>query len=370
MVQANPAEIQTTPVSAEGRQLTDKLAAALSVSKNVMLDTIKKTVMSSRRDEPSPTNEELLLFLSMAHQYNLNPLAKQIAAFRGKGGGIQVVVTIDGWYNIVERHKAFNGVEFEYEERDGKVFSCTCRMWRTDRDKPVEVTEYLDECIRPTEPWRGMPRRMLRHKAFIQCARMCFALGGMMDEDEARRAGFKPNVLQDVSMFTSDLDDVPTPQIGPGVAGEAAAATAATSKGISDALDKTTKPRAGGRKKRTAHAPEPEPGPTPEAAAPSPEPEPFPDPEPEAEEATPEPEPTPAAEPPLATNGKPYSAAKKKDLANECRSLAMEVKPKRFQREIVPWMDEHSTGLSRGMFEKLPDNELDALHALVHQLTE
>ena len=31
------------------------------------------------------------------------------------------------------------------------------------------------------------PRRMLRHKAMVQCARACFGLGGVYEPDEAER---------------------------------------------------------------------------------------------------------------------------------------------------------------------------------------
>jgi hypothetical protein len=45
------------------------------------------------------------------------------------------------------------------------------------------VTEFLAECKRGTEPWKNMPRRMLRHKALIQCARVAFGFA-LYDDDE------------------------------------------------------------------------------------------------------------------------------------------------------------------------------------------
>jgi hypothetical protein len=35
--------------------------------------------------------------------------------------------------------------------------------------------------------WLSHPRRMLRHKALVQCARVAFGLAGLHDPDEARR---------------------------------------------------------------------------------------------------------------------------------------------------------------------------------------
>ena len=65
--------------------------------------------------------------------------------------------------------------------------SCTCIIYRKDRSRPVKVTEFMDECKRGTGPWQSHPRRMLRHKAMIQCARLAFGYAGIYDQDEAER---------------------------------------------------------------------------------------------------------------------------------------------------------------------------------------
>ena len=65
--------------------------------------------------------------------------------------------------------------------------SCTCIIYRKDRSRPVKVTEFMDECKRGTGPWQSHPRRMLRHKAMIQCARLAFGYAGIYDRDEAER---------------------------------------------------------------------------------------------------------------------------------------------------------------------------------------
>jgi hypothetical protein len=38
------------------------------------------------------------------------------------------------------------------------------------------VREYLSEAINDTDIWRKMPRRMLRHKAMQQCARVAIGI--------------------------------------------------------------------------------------------------------------------------------------------------------------------------------------------------
>lgn len=134
------------------------------------------------------SREQFAAFLLVAKEYDLNPLTKEIYAFPTRSGGVQPIVSIDGWMNLINSHPQMNGLEFEDHVDDaGKVTSITARIWRKDREKPVEVTEYMAECFRKTEPWERWPRRMLRHKAAIQAARYAFGFAGIYDPDEAGR---------------------------------------------------------------------------------------------------------------------------------------------------------------------------------------
>jgi phage recombination protein Bet len=153
------------------------MANALNVEPNKLLETLKATVFQKA------TNEELLALVVVANTYGLNPLLKEVYAFPAKGGGIVPVVSIDGWISMTNRQPNLDGIEFEMPE-DGS--SCTCIIHLKGRSKPVKVTEYLSECSRQTEPWKAMPKRMLRHKALIQCARIAFGFSGIQDEDEAK----------------------------------------------------------------------------------------------------------------------------------------------------------------------------------------
>lgn len=139
------------------------------------------------------TREEFAAFVLVARQYKLNPITREIYAIPKKGGGIQPVVGVDGWYSITNDHPQFDGIEFEdHEDEKGALVSITCRIWRKDRSRAIAVTEYLSECKQPSEPWQKWPRRMLRHKAAIQSARVAFGFSGIVDPDEAAR--FTANV--------------------------------------------------------------------------------------------------------------------------------------------------------------------------------
>lgn len=151
----------------------------LNVDPGKLMGTLKSTVFKGASDD------ELLALVVVANEYRLNPLTKEIYAFPAKGGGIVPVVSIDGWVSMVNDHPQMDGMEFEYHHGDtGELVAVTCRIHRKDRSRPIEVTEYLSECRRNTEPWK-MEHRMLRHKALMQCARYAFGFSGVTDEDEA-----------------------------------------------------------------------------------------------------------------------------------------------------------------------------------------
>jgi phage recombination protein Bet len=151
------------------------------------------------------TNEQFAALMLVASKYDLDPILKEIYAFPAKGGGIVPIVSIDGWLNLMNSHPAFDGMETEFtDDEQGNPISCTCRIYRKDRSKPIIVTEYLSECIRQTDPWK-MKRRMLRHKSVIQCNRYAFGFSGIYDEDE----GEKIAEMRDVTPLARPQPPVP-----------------------------------------------------------------------------------------------------------------------------------------------------------------
>lgn len=181
------------------------MAAKFGMDKRAFEMTIKQTCMPAKVEV---TNEQFVAFLLVAKQYNLNPITREIFAFPARNGGIQPVVSVDGWCNIINSHPQLNGFEFEDRIENGKITAITCRMYRKDRAKPVETIEYMSECDRPTDTWKKWPARMLRHKALIQAARYAFGFSGIVDQDEAERAIEQP---EGISPYTVDVTKKKSP---------------------------------------------------------------------------------------------------------------------------------------------------------------
>lgn len=168
--------------------LTNKLAARLEMGDGAgLIETLKATAFKGQ-----VTDAQMTALMVVANQYGLNPWTKEIYAFPDKNNGIVPVVGVDGWARIINTHPQFDGMDFEQDAE-----SCTCIIFRKDRNHPIKVTEYMDECKRGTGPWQTHPKRMLRHKTMIQCARLAFGYGGIFDQDEAERIveGAPPKVV-------------------------------------------------------------------------------------------------------------------------------------------------------------------------------
>jgi phage recombination protein Bet len=170
--------------------LVQKIAAKYSVDPDKMLATLKATAFRQRPKKDGSiievSNEQMMALLVVADAHNLNPFTREIYAFPDERGGIVPIVSIDGWVRIINERPELIGIEFEtHDDSDDQWISCT--ISRKDRVVPITVREYFKECYRDTGPWNSHPRRMLRHKVLIQCARVAFGFGGIYDPDEAER---------------------------------------------------------------------------------------------------------------------------------------------------------------------------------------
>ncbi|QHJ80339.1 MAG: hypothetical protein [Bacteriophage sp.] len=165
------------------------IAQSSGVSVEDVTDVLKGMIISAKNQHGSTaSNAELAVVSGVCAKYDLNPMVKECAAFIS-GGKLQVVLMIDGWYRIVNRQPNFDGVEFDDHIDDkGALTAITCKMYIKGRSRPVVVTEYMAECRDgKSSVWQKWPARMLRHKAYIQCARMTFGISDMIDNDEASR---------------------------------------------------------------------------------------------------------------------------------------------------------------------------------------
>jgi phage recombination protein Bet len=175
----------------QGRvSLMARIADRYAVDPDKMKSTLIATAfrLKGKEGKPAPTvsDEQLMMLLVVADQYKLNPFTREIYAFPSEGG-IVAIVSVDGWIRIINERPELRCITFAMAPAGTEDPWISCTIERKDRSRPTTITEFLSECARNTDPWNQMPRRMLRHKALIQCARVAFGFAGIFDPDEGER---------------------------------------------------------------------------------------------------------------------------------------------------------------------------------------
>ena len=185
--------MQNTNVKSQTQSLIARLAERFGVEPGKLLNCLTNQVFR-QTDGKVPSNEELMVLLLVCENYGLNPFNREVFAFRGKGGDIVPIVSLDGWARIVRSQPDFDGMSFRFSETSVSVpgypaelpefVECTMRL--KGISSPVVIQEFMLECYQERSPvWKKWPRRMLRTRAFIQCARLAFSLTGLYDENDA-----------------------------------------------------------------------------------------------------------------------------------------------------------------------------------------
>lgn len=164
------------------RNALESMAKRLQITPAGLKHTLLNTVFAECKND-----EQFMALVVVSNEFGLNPLTKEIYAFPAKGGGIVPMVSVDGWIRLMNEHPAFDGIEFDYHaDAKGNTQAIEAIIYRKDRNRPVKVIEYMDECKGNTQPWQKSPRRMLRHRALIQGVRVAFGFSGIAAEgDEA-----------------------------------------------------------------------------------------------------------------------------------------------------------------------------------------
>jgi len=119
-----------------------------------------------------------LCLLRMILEYRLDPLKEELFLHCYDNGQWQVLISVDGWIKLISRHSHFVGMAFtESSQMINDIPTwIECAIYRSDRTMPMVVREYFVEVKQETQIWQKMPRRMLRHRALQQCARLSFGI--------------------------------------------------------------------------------------------------------------------------------------------------------------------------------------------------
>ena len=184
---------KTEPLGKQAHHLATQLASfrlclkRSAMSEESFISALTQTALVRLETWSLPDLERLL---TASLRYGLNPTGREIFMLPDPMTEAPlIVVGVDGWSRILNEHKKFAGMRFResIELVEGVPAWIECTIHRWDRRVPTSVREYLCEVRGLSQAWITHPRRMLRHKAMVQCARISFGMGDIFDPDEAQR---------------------------------------------------------------------------------------------------------------------------------------------------------------------------------------
>jgi hypothetical protein len=127
---------------------------------------------------PEVPHRTQLSMLRLIRRSELDPLLEELTFAKYDNGEWEAVITVNGWARLMNQNSVIGGISFaQSQERDDEV-PCwmECTIYRTDRALPITVREYFAEVRGENMLWKKMPRRMLRHRTFQQCARLALGI--------------------------------------------------------------------------------------------------------------------------------------------------------------------------------------------------
>lgn len=239
-------QIRRTAVPDQLNSLVGRMAAEYGVDKAKLYSTLANSIFAQGGKDrngsyqvKTPTPEEMMSLLIVADRFKLDPFTKQIFAFSSRGKVVPIV-SVDGWLALLNRQPDYDGLSVEFSNDLVEIGGvklpefCQVSIFRKSLTRPVVISEYATEVFQPTEVWKKYPRRMMRHKAIIQCARIAFSISGIYDREEAENI---------VAGTGEDVIDIPVSNSASGVSPSTASTASTTLTASSGALPKAVPAR-------------------------------------------------------------------------------------------------------------------------------
>lgn len=187
-------------------------------------------------------DDDLLRLLQTAKRFNLDPLNREIYPYFNMDGSVTPTLTIDGWLRLVNSNPDFDGCRITESEEEVLIPGtskpcakwCQVEMFRKSLSHPVVIREYFEEVFHgivkrsgnagrgreeplayASTPWVVCPRRMLRHRAFIQAARYAFPCSGIAIVEPDGKVNIDDEAFDRNAAVEEEVPPAPATQKGP-----------------------------------------------------------------------------------------------------------------------------------------------------------
>jgi phage recombination protein Bet len=166
----------SAPRSEPSAAITVQQARPLTFN-NDQVSLIKATVARGCTD----TEFELLMYL--AHQYQLDPIRRQIWAVKYGNAPASIFTGRDGFLEIAHRSGVFDGMESGVK-KEGEDLIGWCKVYRKDMSHAFYVEVFEKEYSTGKSLWQSKPRIMIQKVAESSCLRRAFSVSGLYCPEE------------------------------------------------------------------------------------------------------------------------------------------------------------------------------------------
>lgn len=180
------------------------------------VEAIRRTVAYGASDE------ELTMFLYLAHKTGLDPFSNEIW-FIQMNGKNKIMTGRDGYLKIANNHPAFQGMEsdaiYEFDKftrstsgqdqsiiehsydslKDrGRLLGAYAKVWRSDRKVPSFFLAPMSDYDKKKGCWLQYPHAMIIKVAEAMALKRAFAISGLCTQEELIPENHEPNKAQAV----------------------------------------------------------------------------------------------------------------------------------------------------------------------------
>lgn len=181
------------------------------------MNTVKRYIDPKGR----ATDQELNFFLATCKARDLNPFIKEVYFIKYDNSQSQIVVSKDAMMKRAEQNSNYRGFEAGiyvednqtgdvkkitgtvYNKKRGALIGGWCKVYRSDRDLPIEADADFDAYNTNKSMWAKMPALMIRKVAIVSAMREAFSetIGGLYTSDEMEQSGepIRRETKQDVA---------------------------------------------------------------------------------------------------------------------------------------------------------------------------
>lgn len=175
--------------------LAQELGDLFGMPGQSIINLVRAQIIAVPEGHQPATAAELAFVMTVMRTYKLNPMLKQIHAWRDKYGKLNTMIGYDGWVEYARRQPAYQFVSYKFgpivESPDKKGQKCWEWVQPVIHDAehgevemvPVFLDEwYVKQRGNYPEPWQKQTRHRLHLKAFTSAIREFYGLGGVVDE--------------------------------------------------------------------------------------------------------------------------------------------------------------------------------------------